>query len=297
MANTLLVLTTYVDEIPLHAGGLIANHAEAGDRVIVIAAYYPGWPSKVVYPEVDAANPYGRFQSKERYAREVCDVEVKEVAEALGISQVITWDYEGHREALFAPEAVDRLTSAINEYQPDIVVTHWPISDYSDFIGCGSAVLRAMIERRLTKMPQVYFSETLTGKHTVLFAPNVYVDISRTMHKKKAACEKIWQGRNVDLFYNPYALPIAHFRGRECGVAYAEAYAALTGTFGLEKQPARQPTPAGARPVSLRHAVELLDRKPMAAGTYPTYQAFDDEIAKKVFAIAPERRIEDRGGS
>jgi len=279
-----------VDEIPLHAGGLMANHAEAGDRVIVVAMHYPGHPPKLLYPEVSPQNLYGRFKTEENYIREVASKEIDAVVEALGIDKVITWDYAGHTEALFDSDAVDKVTATLNEYEPDIVVTHWPIGDYTDFIGAGTAVMRSIIERRLNKMPQVYFSETLTGKHTLCFAPNVYVDISRTLKKKKAACEKIWLGKNIDYFFNPFALPIAHFRGRECGVAYAEAYAALYGGFGIEKKSIIGPAP-GARPVSMRRSVELLDRKPFAKDIYPTYGEIDDETARKAFTLNPEKRL------
>jgi LmbE family N-acetylglucosaminyl deacetylase len=291
MSNKLLVFATYVDEVPLAAGGLMANHAAAGDEVVVVAMCYPGHPSKMVFPEVSAEKPFGRFETSKRYQAEVCEEEVKGVCEALGISQLITWEYEAHTEALFLPEIVDRVTATINEHEPDIVVTHWPIGDYTDFIGAGTAVLRSMIERQLTKMPQVYFSETLTGRHTALFAPNVYIDISQTINAKRAACEKIWQGQCVDYFFNPFALPIAHFRGRECGVEYAEAYAAMHGSFGLQKQPGRQPTPAGATPCTLRRAVDLLDRKPLVKGVYPIYEKFDSATADQVYPQTPAERL------
>lgn len=291
MASKLLVFATYVDEVPLAAGGLMANHAAAGDEVVVVAMCYPGYPSKMVFPEVSADQPYGRFETSKRYQDEVGSAEIKGVCEALGISQLITWEYEGHTQALFLPEVVDRVTQVINEHEPDIVVTHWPIGDYTDFIGAGTAVMRAMIEHRLKRMPQVYFSETLTGRHTLLFAPNVYVDISQTIGAKRAACAKVWEGKCVDYFFNPYALPIAHFRGRECGVEYAEAYAALHGSFGLQKQPHRQPPPTEANPCTLSRAVDLLDRKPLVKGVYPSYSQFDSAIADQVYPKTPANRL------
>ena len=187
-------------------------------------------------------------------------------------------------DALFGMDVVDKVTAALNEHEPDILVTHWPIGDYTDFIGAGSAVMRAMIERRLKKMPQVYFSETLTGRHALCFVPNTYVDISRTIHKKKAACEKVWLGQCVKYFFNPFALPIAHFRGRECGVAHAEAYVALHGSFGLEKKPLIGPAP-DAHPVTMTRTVDRLVRKDFAEGVVPKYGPFDDQTAKKAFGI------------
>ncbi len=285
MSNTVLVFSTYVDEIPLHAGGLITNHSRAGDRVIVVAMCYPGWPSKVVYPEVNKDNRWGRFGSEEGWERTVARREIDDLCEVLGIERVVTWDYQGDSDQLFGLDVVDRTTEAINEFQPDIVVTHWPVGDYTDFIGAGSSVLRSLCERRLKKIPQVYFSETLTGRHTLLFAPNTYVDITESIHVKKAACEKIWEGLNVDYFFNPFALPVAQFRGRECGVHFAEAYAALHGSFGREKRPRTGADP-DARPMTMNRTVKCLERREFAQGVQPpTYGRISSEDAKKIYGV------------
>ena len=285
MSNTLLVFSTYVDEIPLHAGGLIANHARAGDRVVVVAMCYPGRPSGAVYPEVSPENLWGRFETKEKWEQTVAHREIDDLCDILGIAEVITWPYTGDSDQLFGKDVVDKATDVINAVEPDIVVTHWPVGDYTDFIGAGSAVLRSLCERRLTKIPQVYFSETLTGRHTLLFAPNTYVDITDTIGVKQAACAKIWEGKNLDYFFNPFALPIAQFRGRECGVEFAEAYAALHGCFGREKQASGGATP-GARPMAMHRTVTCLSRREMTEGARPrTYGCISPEDAKQVYGV------------
>jgi LmbE family N-acetylglucosaminyl deacetylase len=285
MASTVLVFSTYVDEIPLHAGGLIANHTRAGDHVVVVAMCYPGKPSGVVYPEVNFDNPWGRFETEENWERTAARQEINDLCAILGIERVITWNYQGDSDQLFAMDVVDKTTDVINEVEPDIVVTHWPIGDYTDFIGAGSSVLRALIERRVKKMPQVYFSETLTGRHTLLFKPTTYVDITDTIEVKKAACEKIWEGKNIDYFFNPFALPVAQFRGRECGVHFAEAYAALHGGFGREKRPGIGQVP-GAHPVTMNRTVQLLQRGTFAKGVQPkTYGCISSEDAFKVYGV------------
>jgi len=290
MASKVLMFATWLDEIPLPAGGLLANHAAEGDSVIAIAACYPGCPSPVVYPEVNADNPYGRFKTKENYERSVTRRELQAVAEALGIERIITWDYEALTGATFRDEVVDRVAQTLDEIQPDVVITHWPISDYADFIGVAAAVMRALIEKRLARMPQVFFSETLTGRHTLCFVPSVYVDITDTIRKKKEACGKIWEGKVVEYFFNTHALPIARFRGRESGVAFAEAYAELHGSFGLEKQPLRKLPPEGRRPMTMNRTVKRLQRREFAEGVQPaTYGTrdgtIDNETAEKLYGV------------
>lgn len=267
--STLMYFSTYVDEVPLCAAGLVANHAEAGDKVIAVVMCYPGGLSRIVYPEVTKEHPYGRFKTKENWEREVASKELKTIAEILGIQKTVTLDYTGDQDMLFGHDVVDKVTALLNEYKPDIVVTYWPIGDYTDFIGTGTAVLRAMIDRRLEKMPQVYFAETLTGRHTLCFAPQVYVDISKSMAKKREASKVCWEGKNYDYFFNPFALPVAQFRGRECGVEYAEAFVGLHGSFGLEKRKSREEAHYKTHPVGMRRAVKILDRKEFAEGVYP----------------------------
>jgi len=267
----LMVVTTYVDEIPLHAGGLIANHAEAGDEVVVIVLCYPGYPSKVVYPEArEEGNLYGRFKTKQNYTDRVASKEKQDVAEVLGINEILTLDYEAYGDELFSGELIDKFASLINKYTPDIVVTHWPIGDYTDFIAAGSGVMRTIISKKLKKIPRVYFSETLTGKHTLCFKPTIYVDISETMEKKRKACSCIWKGMTEEYFFWPFAEPIASFRGRECGVRYAEAYAQLYGTFGILRGPGLTVT-EDRHPMSVDRTVKRLVRGNFREGTYPTY--------------------------
>ena len=290
MSRTVLMFATWLDEIPLPSGGLLASHAEAGDRVIAVAVCYPGHPSPVVYPEVSAEQPFGRFGTQEEYEQSVTRKEVKNVSNALGIEQIITWDIEPMMGATFRDEVVDRVTATLNDLQPDVVITHWPISDYSDFMGVTAAVMRSLIEKRLAKIPQVFFSETLTGRHSLCFTPNHYVDITDTIQKKKDACAQIWEGKVVDYFFNTHALPIARFRGRECGVGFAEAYVELHGSFGLEKPPARQRVPEGVRPMTMNRAVKHLKRREFAEGVQPRSYGndsgiIDNETAEKTYGL------------
>ena len=116
------------------------------------------------------------------------------------------------------------------------------------------------------------------------------MDITDTIEKKRAACAQIWEGKVVEYFFNTHALPIARFRGRECGVAYAEAYVELHGSFGLEKPPGRQRQPEGARPMTMNRAVTCLDRREFAEGVQPRSYGgpdgtIDNDTAKKVYGI------------
>ena len=281
--KTVLIFNTYVDEISLTAGGLIANHSAAGDRVIVIVLCN-GKPSSCVYPEVDRRSPethWGRFKTKENYKNTVIKREIEDTKCILGIEEVITWDFEGDADALFDADLIDRCTAQINQFEPDIVVTHWPVGDYTDFIGAGTMVMRSLIMKRVNKMPQVYFAETLTGRHVHCFAPSVYVDITDTIALKKQACEAIWEGLNLDYFFYPFAMPIAQFRGRECGVAFAEALVPWYGALGVEKLTNGH----GAHPMTMNRTVKCLDRKEFKSSVHPYYGKLDPIKAAGIYGV------------
>lgn len=280
-----LIVTTYADEIPLHAGGLIANAVRDGHHVHVLVLCHPGYPPRAMYPEVSPENPYGPFKTREAWEEEFAKPELEKVLKILGVHECTTWPFVGNLHQLFEMELVDRLHVLLNEMRPDAVVTHWPISDYTDFIGAGTAVMRVMIERRLEKMPMVYFSETLTGRHSLCFKPDVYIDISDTIAIKKEACGALWKGKNLDYFFNPYALPVAQFRGRECGVPFAEAYVALHGLFGIEKRALVGPLP-DCRPRTLSTALETLPAGQVWQGARPhSYGSISSEDAFKIYGV------------
>ena len=285
MSITIMMFSPYIIDVPLSVGGLLANHVEAGDKVYVVSMCYPGTPNRVVYPEARTPEGglYGRFKTKANFEREVARKEAEGVARALGIEPIITWDYEANMEALFGMDVVDRTVEVLNQYEPDLAVTYWPISNYSDFTGTASALMRAMQERHLNKIPQVYFGETLTGKHTLCFTPNVHIDTTSVIQKKREAAALLWEGKNLEYFFNTHTLPMSRFRGRECGTEHAEAYVALHGGFGIEKNP--MGAAPNAHPMTMRRGGKRLQQWEFAEGIVPTDDPLDNETARKVYKI------------
>ncbi len=289
MSQTVLMVSPYIIDVPLSTGGLLAKHAEAGDRVVVLSMCYPGVPSRVVYPEArrDEASLYGRFETKDNFEQQVARRERDAVVRELGIDSIVTWDYAPDSHQLFAMETVDRMETLLNELQPDIAIAYWPISNYADFSGSTMALLRAIQERPVKRIPQIYFAETLTGRHTLCFTPSIWVDITAVIHKKRAAAGVIWEGKNLDYFFNTHSLPVSQFRGRECGCDHAEAYIALHGGFGLGKRPTG--ATAGSNPVTMQRLAERLTGGMFADGVQPhcygVNGTIDNATVAKVYSV------------
>ncbi|MEK7676640.1 MAG: hypothetical protein AAB676_12490 [Verrucomicrobiota bacterium] len=109
--------------------------------------------------------------------------------------------------------------------KPDVVFAHWPIDTHMDHQVASACTLRAGMT--MPRRPHFYFFEVNTDSQTQGFTPNVYVDVTSLVEKKKAALlahvsqdgEGLWR-KHHDL--------IASFRGREAGVEAAEAFSHLT---------------------------------------------------------------------
>jgi LmbE family N-acetylglucosaminyl deacetylase len=108
----------------------------------------------------------------------------------------------------------------LNEQQPDLVFTHWPVDTHRDH--CAASLLTYQSwYRGGKKYPLLYF-EVLSGEQTQQFSPNFYVDVTETWETKKKACfAHASQGPSE--FY-PYHEEMERFRGLEHRCKRAEAF-------------------------------------------------------------------------
>jgi LmbE family N-acetylglucosaminyl deacetylase len=86
------------------------------------------------------------------------------------------------------------------------------------------------------RTPPLYFFEVNTGSQTEGFMPDTYVDISSVVEQKKAAlfAHVSQDGQGI---WREHHEVMASWRGREAGVAAAEAFVHLNRTSRLNKLP------------------------------------------------------------
>lgn len=103
-------------------------------------------------------------------------------------------------------------------------MTHWPIDTHLDHQVASLLTIRAYVPAKPAF--RLYFFEVNAGYQTLGFAPAVYVDVTPHREKKKAA---LFAHRSQDgeAIYRKHHEPMEIFRGREAGVAAAEAFATL----------------------------------------------------------------------
>jgi len=129
---------------------------------------------------------------------------------------------------------VAAMKALLSSENPDVVFTHWPIDTHMDHQVASVLTIRACMG--LKQHPQLYFFEVNTGSQTQGFSPNTYVDITSVLEKKKSAlfAHASQDGQGI---WREHHEVIAHWRGREAGVAAAEAFVHLNREAGASKPP------------------------------------------------------------
>jgi LmbE family N-acetylglucosaminyl deacetylase len=129
-------------------------------------------------------------------------------------------------------DATNIITAAIGQYAPEVVYTH-NISDlHQDHRITAEACLIACRPKPTSSVRALFMFEVAAasdwafGQIEPQFVPNVYIDIEKTLAKKRKAL-KLYP---TELYEYPDARSIksvdimAENRGRQCGKTYAEAF-------------------------------------------------------------------------
>ena len=196
-----VVFGAHPDDPESGCGGLIALLTRAGHEVIVgYATCYRG--DRKIGGEPEAV-------VRRREATAACKL--------LGAKPHF-FDYA--HEKLVADQATLEAVSAwLDQVQPDVVVTHWPLDTHPNHHVTSSLVWQCYLRQ---KKWSLYFFEVMTDQQTLLFRPDLYLDIGsvRDMKHKALACHQSQKPEEVWAVHEA----MHRRRGKKCGVAYAEAY-------------------------------------------------------------------------
>ena len=129
---------------------------------------------------------------------------------------------------------VDAMGERLATYKPDVLFAHWPIDTHMDHQVAGLLTIRAWMRLRT---PLLFFFEVNSGSQTEGFLPNTYVDISPVLEQKKRALFAHVSQDGQGIWREHHEI-MAQWRGREAGVAAAEAYVHLDRVGPLSKLPA-----------------------------------------------------------
>lgn len=148
--------------------------------------------------------------------------ECEAASRIMGAKAVFAGQIDGATE--FNKARLDDFIKVFSVEAPDVLLTHWPVDTHSDHQIASLLAMRAWLAAK--RRPQLYLFEVNTGSQSLGFTPNVYVDITAVREKKKMALAAHRSQDGEGIWRTHHEL-IANFRGREAGVAAAEAFVHL----------------------------------------------------------------------
>lgn len=197
-------------------GGTLARYAALGHDVTIV--YLTRGERGIDGKSLDEA---ARIRTAESEA--ACKI--------MGATPVFFGQIDGATEVTHAH--VDAMTKLLAGRKPDVLITHWPVDTHMDHQVASMLTTRAWMQLRT---PALYYFEVNTGSQTEGFTPTTYVDISSVVEQKKRALfahvsqdgQAIWREHHEIM---------AQWRGREAGVAAAEAFVEMNRQAALRKLP------------------------------------------------------------
>jgi LmbE family N-acetylglucosaminyl deacetylase len=177
----------------------------------------------------------GEIGIEDKSMREAAAVRTKECEAAckiIGAKPVFAGQVDGSTE--FNRTRVRQLQDLLSAEDPDIMFAHWPIDTHMDHMVASACAFRASMA--LQRPPRCYFYEVKTGDQSLGFSPNLYVDITSVKEKKIEALSA-HVSQNGEALWKHHHQAIADFRGREAGVAAAEAFFHLNRDSGFIRRP------------------------------------------------------------
>ena len=178
-------------------GGTIANLTAQGHEVVLLYLNDGAWPpTPAVTRLAEAKHACEILKARPRYAGQ----------------------QNGH--AIVDPAHYEQFAAILTEEDPDAVFTHWMIDNHRDHRAVTMLCYDAW--QSSNRKFALYYFEVSDGEDTLQFAPNRYVDITKSEPLKKAACYA-HASQTPDRYY---ALQdqVASFRGAESNHTRAEAF-------------------------------------------------------------------------
>lgn len=217
-----LAVGAHPDDVEILCSGTLARFVQEGHRVTIAHAS--------LGDKGHAEIPHDRVATVRRE-------EARAAAATIGADSVTLGFLDGQIDG--GADAQRRTVDLIRAVRPDLILTHHPNDYHGDHRAVTTLVLDASFMATIPYYPSthpahdvtcpVYFMDTVTG---LGFEPSDYVDVTATMDLKQRAmaCHR----SQVDWLDDHHATGVAdlidataRFRGLQCGVRYAEAFARM----------------------------------------------------------------------
>lgn len=163
----IIAIGAHADDIEISCGGTIAKAVKNGHDVLMV---------------VMTTSEYTDYTGKVLRTFEEADIEGKKAAEILG-AKLITLNFPT-KDVPYDSSSVETLDKIFNEFQPDIILTHWPHDTHQAHRTTALATISAA---RYFNTILMYEPMMPSGRSYHGFRAQVYVDISEVNKIKMEA--------------------------------------------------------------------------------------------------------------
>jgi LmbE family N-acetylglucosaminyl deacetylase len=204
--HNILAIGAHADDIEIGCGGTVALHAKNGDNVYMLVMTRPC---------------YSNYDGQVLREENVGEMETINGARVLNV-KLINLDFESKRVP-FSPEAIEPINKIIDEYNIDVIYTHWLHDTHQDHRRTTESVMAA---GRHVKNILMYEPEYPAGRSYLGFRNQYYVDITPAFSLKMEALKQhVSQVKKYgeNIFLDAIEARSKH-RGYEIESKYAECF-------------------------------------------------------------------------
>lgn len=199
-----VAIGAHPDDPETGCGGTMALQAKAGHDVV--SCYLTRGEAGI---EENSAEATAWIRSRE--AEEACKI--------LGVRSAFIGQIDGACEV--NADRYAEVRAFLEEEDPDIILTHWPIDAHRDHQVCSILVYDAWFQ--LGRKSAFYYFEVMSGQQTQHFRPTCYVDICSVLERKHEACFT-HKSQFIEEGYEDDHANMERFRGLEGGCEFAEGF-------------------------------------------------------------------------
>lgn len=223
--KTVLVVAAHPDDEVLGCGATVAGLKRQGWRAVLVLMTRGVTGRSETVEAVTAEDLQAQQALAEQTAR---------AAQVIGFDRVVSHDFPDNRmDTVARADLAHVLASLVQEERPHLVLTHHP-GDYNwDHTLTFEAVMMAARPNPPEFCPpEIRTFEILSSTERAwqepsrAFHPNCWVDVARTIDRKKLALS--YYAGELRSYPHPRSLEameyLARKRGNEVGLAYAEAF-------------------------------------------------------------------------
>lgn len=218
----ILAVGCHPDDLEIGCFGTLARYVKAGNHVTACHI---------------TNGDLGHVEIMPEQLRAIRNKEAEDAAKVIG-AEAVTLDISDLTVDSMQETLNKEMIRIIRQVKPDLIISHAPQDYMRDHVEAGAMAFRASFHATVAhKYPTyaptgnvvpIYYMDTLAG---VNFMPTEYVDISEEIELKleALACHEsqiVWMRDHDGIDFLDFVRTCSKFRGLQCGVPYAEGFAA-----------------------------------------------------------------------